>query len=109
MIDLTLKAQEKLINILAQQLEYKYVRIGVRGGGCSGLEYSIGLIKEYEPDWNEYLFPNEQTLRVFVDPLSEMYIDGTTVDFIEGLDHSGFKFNNPNTTTQCGCGQSFSV
>lgn len=106
MIDLTQKAQEKLAAILKDQPDYKYVRIGVRGGGCSGLEYSIGLINEYEPDWSDFDFP---LVTVYVDPLSLIYLDGVTVDYFESLTNSGFQFTNPNVKSSCGCGTSFSV
>ena len=109
MIDLTLKAQDQLRKVLAANPNYKFVRIGVRGGGCSGLEYSIGLLDEYDPDWAEYLYTGESLLQVYVDPISEMYLDGTTVDFVESLTESGFRFTNPNVRSQCGCGKSFSA
>lgn len=78
----------------------------MKGGGCSGLEYSIGLISEYEPDWNSYEFG---AVNIFIDQISEMYLDGTTVDYVESLEQSGFKFTNPQMKTGCGCGKSFSV
>jgi iron-sulfur cluster assembly protein len=106
MIDVTDAARDKLLSVLAAQEGYKYVRIGVRGGGCSGLEYSIGLVDQYEPDWTMIEFNN---LMVVVDPVSMMYLDGVTVDYFESLTESGFKFNNPNVRSQCGCGKSFSV
>lgn len=110
MIDLSLAAQTHLLVVLAANPEFKYVRLGVRGGGCSGLEYSIGLASEYEADWNEYEFDSGGgSLRVFIDPISLMYLDGVQVDYIESLTESGFKFNNPNMKTGCGCGKSFSV
>lgn len=110
MIDLTLKAQEVLLKALSGNPDFKYVRLGVRGGGCSGFEYSIGLLDVYEESWHEYEFDSAGgSLRVFVDPISMMYLDGVSVDYIESLDQSGFKFHNPNMKTGCGCGKSFSV
>jgi iron-sulfur cluster assembly accessory protein len=110
MIDLTLKAQEYLLKVQSDNPDRPYVRLGVKGGGCSGFEYSIGLLDQYEPEWNEIEFNSAGgTLRVFIDQLSMMYLDGVTVDFIESLDGTGFKFTNPNVKTACGCGKSFSV
>jgi iron-sulfur cluster assembly accessory protein len=82
------------------------LRIGVRGGGCSGFQYSLELIdsKNAKPEWTE---EDHDGLRVFVDPMSAMYLEGVTLDYIESLDGSGFKFNNPNVKTTCGCGSSF--
>lgn len=111
MIHLTKAAQDKLLAIIKAQTipDMKYVRVGVRGGGCSGFEYNIALISEFEIDWicNEY-WPDSE-LKVFVDPISYMYIDETKIDYIESLTESGFKFDNPKTSHQCGCGKSFSV
>lgn len=106
MIDLTQKAQQHLLDVLKASPEYKYVRIGVRGGGCSGLEYSMGLVEEAESDWELFEFEN---LKVYVDPISMMYLDGVQVDYIESLTQSGFKFFNPNVKSSCGCGKSFSA
>jgi len=105
-INLTPKAEEQLRKFLGNYLGYHAVRLGVRGGGCTGLEYSIGLITQPEPDWELYKFLG---VDVYIDPMSMMYLDGTTVDYVESLQESGFKFNNPQVKSTCGCGQSFSV
>lgn len=112
MLDLTKAAQDKLASVLQSNPDCNCVRIGVAGGGCSGFEYKIALgpdIKwpiDYEQQWNLYGSP---TLKVFVDPMSDIYLDGVTVDYIESLTESGFRFNNPNVKSQCGCGKSFSA
>jgi len=106
MIELTQAAQDKLAAVLQANANYKYVRLGIRGGGCSGFEYSIGLVEQYEPDWTTIECTG---VTVVVDPISMMYLDGVSVDFIESLTESGFRFNNPHVKSQCGCGKSFSA
>lgn len=110
-INLSSAAQDHLLAVLANNPEYKYVRLGVRGGGCSGFEYSIGLLETTEPDWSLFEYPNSDDVKlvVCVDPISMMYLEGVEVDYIESLEQSGFKFHNPNMKTSCGCGKSFSV
>lgn len=82
------------------------LRIGVRGGGCSGFQYSLELIdsKNADPDWTK---EDHDGLSVFIDTMSAMYLEGVSLDFVESLDGTGFKFNNPNVKTTCGCGSSF--
>lgn len=106
MIDLTTKAQLQLIEFLKQDPAFKYVRIGVRGGGCSGFEYVLALTEKCEPEWVSIEFNN---VTIVIDPMSMMYLDGVTLDYVESLTESGFKFSNPNVKTGCGCGKSFSV
>jgi iron-sulfur cluster assembly accessory protein len=82
------------------------LRIGVRGGGCSGFSYSMQWENEIGPMDNVFEFDG---LKVIVDGVSAMYLDGVTIDYLETLEASGFKFDNPNVKTTCGCGQSFSA
>ena len=82
------------------------LRIGVSGGGCSGLQYSMSLVEAKADGDLEVPFP---ALTVFVDPESAPKLEGLTVDFIDGIDGSGFKFENPNATNSCGCGKSFAA
>ena len=80
------------------------LRIGIRGGGCSGFTYDLSF-GEVKPDVDR-LF----TIKgVTVDEMSLMYVVGTELDFVDGLNGSGFKFNNPNVKSTCGCGSSFST
>jgi iron-sulfur cluster assembly protein len=81
------------------------LRIGVQGGGCSGLSYMLGFDKKKDTD-NEYSFDG---VKVFIDKKHAMYILGMEVDFQDGLNARGFVFNNPNATKTCGCGSSFSA
>jgi iron-sulfur cluster assembly protein len=82
------------------------LRMGITGGGCSGLSYSIRFDKEPRENDRVYEFSG---LRVFVDPKSLVYLNGVTLDYEETLIRQGFNFINPNSKRSCGCGSSFSV
>ena len=82
------------------------LRIGVAGGGCSGFQYSMAF--EMQSGMMDKVF-NFDDLKVFVDATSLMYLKGCTVDYVETLEAAGFKFDNPNVKTTCGCGSSFSA
>lgn len=82
------------------------LRLGVKGGGCSGLSYSIGF--DAHPRERDHIF-NFDGVRVFIDPKSFVYLHGMTLDYEETLMRQGFHFMNPNSTRSCGCGTSFSV
>ena len=82
------------------------LRIGVVGGGCSGFQYSMSF--ENQSGMMDKVFTFDG-LKVFVDATSLMYLSGCTVDYVETLEAAGFKFENPNTKSTCGCGSSFSV
>lgn len=81
------------------------LRVKVMGGGCSGFQYDLYFDEHAEGD---YVFESHDVTLV-ADQMSFMYLMGTTIDYVEGLQGAGFKFNNPNTTGSCGCGSSFSV
>lgn len=81
------------------------LRVSVVGGGCSGYQYNLDFEKEARP--GDIVVPCDG-VSVFVDPISAGYLKGTVVDFISGLQGTGFKFNNPNARRTCGCGHSFS-
>ena len=80
------------------------LRIMVQAGGCAGLKYSMGLVRDPAPG---DVVIEQGDVRVYVDAASEPHIKGTTVDFIVGLENSGFTFNNPNAASKCSCGKSF--
>ena len=107
-VSLTPKAVQMVKTTLEQEgLDPKSgLRIAVRGGGCSGFEYALDFDVEARPDDFEADYDG---LRVFVDPVSARYLDGTEVDYVFGPMGSGFKFNNPNAVGSCGCGSSFNV
>jgi len=82
------------------------LRMGVRGGGCSGFSYALGF--DAEPRANDIVL-DADGLRVFIDPKSMFYLMGVTLDFSDGLMGRGFTFKNPNATRTCGCGSSFAA
>lgn len=107
MIQLTERAVGKVKEILdTQDPKPAGLRISVVGGGCSGFSYSMAF--ENNPGFldKSYSFDG---LQVFVDQASMLYLDGAEVDYVETLEGSGFKFNNPNVKSTCGCGSSFSA
>lgn len=83
----------------------QYLRIAVKGGGCSGLSYSLGFDERTD---NDECYAT-QNVEVIVDKRHILYLGGISVDFHDGLDARGFVFNNPNATSTCGCGTSFSA
>lgn len=87
-------------------LEVGGLRLGVQGGGCSGLSYAMRL--EAQPRERDKVF-EAFGARIFVDPKSFVYLSGTTLDFENTLMRQGFLFQNPNATRSCGCGSSFTV
>lgn len=107
MVIMTEKAQGKVREILGSQPDsYSGIRVQVIGGGCSGFQYNMGF--EKEPQSTDEIVQLEG-FKVFVDRGSSMYLDGAEIDFVESLTGSGFKFNNPNVKSTCGCGESFTV
>lgn len=82
------------------------LRVAVRGGGCSGMEYALDF--EREPREKDFVIGYDD-LQVYVDAISARYLQGTEIDYVLGSTGAGFKFNNPNASGSCGCGSSFSV
>ena len=104
---LTPNAVAKVKEIMAQQDPMPAgLRIGVVGGGCSGFSYSMNF--ENSPGMMDKVLTFDD-LKVFVDATSLMYLNGCTVDYLETLEAAGFKFDNPNVKSTCGCGSSFNV
>ncbi|HEX2453094.1 MAG TPA: iron-sulfur cluster assembly accessory protein [Vicinamibacterales bacterium] len=83
------------------------LRIGIKAGGCSGLSYTFSW--EARPRENDHIFEGLEGAKVFIDPKSYRFIDGTTLDYDTSLVSKGFVFDNPNAKGTCGCGTSFSV
>ena len=81
------------------------LRVGVKGGGCSGLTYSLGFDGEEKPTDNVI---EKDGVKVIIDMKSFLYLSGTEIDYTDGLNGKGFVFNNPNAKKTCGCGSSFS-
>jgi len=107
MISITQKAAEKVLEIAgAEDLVGQGLRLRVVGGGCAGFSYDLYL--EDKPTELDEEF-EDKGVKLYIDPLSYQYLDGTEIDYVEGLHGSGFKFNNPGVKSTCGCGSSFSV
>jgi iron-sulfur cluster assembly accessory protein len=105
-ITLTPKAVEMVRDAMTRENLTGYgIRIGVVGGGCSGFQYSMDF-ENAEKDGDAVY--EQDGVKLFVDPMSSMYLQGVTVDYVVGLQGAGFKFVNPNARNTCGCGQSFS-
>ena len=105
-INLTPEAVSEVKRMIEKdKLDGKGLRLGVKGGGCSGLSYFMEFGAKKEKD-NEFDF---EGLPVYVDPKSLLYMDGTTLDYKDTLQEKGFRFVNPNANKTCGCGESFSV
>ena len=90
----------------AQTTPQSGVRLGVKGGGCSGMSYVIEYCDAPRP--KDKVFEVEGA-KVYVDPKSLIYLNGTTFDFVDTFQQKGFKFVNPQVRSECGCGESFSV
>lgn len=106
-LTLTVRAASRVREIIsAQSLGNAYgVRIGVKSGGCSGLSYVLNI---EEPGDNDRIYESHG-VRVFCDPKSYLFVNGTEVDFSSDLLNGGFSFSNPNAQRSCGCGTSFTV
>ena len=105
---LTARAADKVRGLMADEPagEAEVLRIAVQGGGCSGFEYALGFDRAAQSGDHELTFHG---VTVVVDPFSVPYLGGAEVDYLEGLQESGFKVNNPNVVSACGCGHSFTV
>ena len=107
MIQLTEKAIGRIRQVFVKQgFEGGGLRLGVQGGGCSGMSYLIRFEPKQRPSDRVFDF---EGVKVFVDPKSLIYLEGMTLDYKESLMQSGFVFENPNAKKSCGCGTSFSA
>jgi iron-sulfur cluster assembly accessory protein len=105
-LSLTAKAASKVKELMAEEPagDAEVLRVAIQGGGCSGFQYGLGFDRgSQEGD----LEVEQHGVTVVVDPFSAPYLQGATIDFLDGLQESGFKIENPNATSTCGCGQSF--
>jgi len=103
----TEKAANEIKRVLVDQenASEKVLRIGVKAGGCSGFQYNLALDDNSDTEIDD--ISEQHGVRVAVDKKSMLYLDGTTVDYYDGLDKRGFSFENPNVVKSCGCGSSF--
>ncbi|MBI1383106.1 MAG: iron-sulfur cluster assembly accessory protein [Planctomycetaceae bacterium] len=108
MITVTDRAAKEVARIIDEQKlsDATVLRVGVKGGGCSGFSYTLGF-DDATSEVDQIFEING--VRVAVDPKSFLYLNGTQIDFEESLMGRGFKFGNPNAAKSCGCGESFSV
>ncbi|XXQ67982.1 iron-sulfur cluster assembly protein IscA [Neisseriaceae bacterium B1] len=106
MITVTENAANHIQNFLTKRGKGEGIRLGVKTSGCSGMAYTMEFVDEVQDD--DLVF-EQLGVKVFIDPKSHVYLDGTQVDYTkEGL-QEGFKFENPNVKESCGCGESFHV
>jgi iron-sulfur cluster assembly protein len=107
-ITLTERAATEVKRIISEQKldqEQTFLRVGVTAGGCSGFSYSLGFDKAFDEKMDSKSVQHH--VPVVVDKKSALYLDGTSIDFYEGLEKRGFTFDNPNVVKSCGCGSSF--
>jgi iron-sulfur cluster assembly protein len=108
MITVTERAKSKALTIMSE--EHKpvdaFIRVGVEGGGCSGLTYKLEFDNVIRPDDKVF---EDKGIKIVCDRKSFLYLVGTELDFTDGLNGKGFAFHNPNASRTCGCGESFSV
>ena len=105
---LTERAAAKIKELQAEEPDgdAAVLRVAVQGGGCSGFEYALGFDRGAQEGDHEL---EVHGVRVVVDPFSAPYLQGASIDFLDGLQESGFKIENPNVSSACGCGHSFQV
>lgn len=108
MIKITESASLQIQKIIKNSgSDAKGIRVGVQGGGCAGLSYTLDLEQEEHTD--DRVYPIDEELNLYVDKKSFLFLAGTILDWSGGLNGTGFEFSNPNVASSCGCGTSFSV
>ena len=108
MIQITETAARKIKSLMAKQgITDGGLRVGVKGGGCSGLSYTFAW--EREARLGDEVFEGPEGSKIYVDKKSLLYLNGTVLDYDTNLVSKGFMFNNPNAKSTCGCGTSFSA
>ena len=106
LVSLTPAAAAKVKALMEQETDVTVLRVAIEGGGCSGFQYGLGFDRGAAEGDAEY---EVEGVRVVVDPFSAPYLRGATVDYLETIQESGFKIDNPNAISSCGCGHSFQV
>ncbi|MEI7586979.1 iron-sulfur cluster assembly accessory protein [Runella sp.] len=108
MVTVTDKAKDKIFELRKEEgrPDDSHIRVGVQGGGCSGLMYNLEFDSEKQATDMEFV---DKGIKIVVDKKSILYLAGTVLDFSDGLNGKGFQFVNPNASRTCGCGESFAV
>jgi len=107
MITVTESAAKKLNSLIEESgFTTPYVRVAVKGGGCSGLSYDLSFDTDMNPSDT---LAEDKDIKILIDNKSLLYLYGTELDFSDGLNGKGFQFINPNATRTCGCGESFAL
>ena len=105
-VSLTPSAADKIRTLMAEETDVSVLRVAIEGGGCSGFQYGLGFDRGAQEGDHEF---ECEGVKVVVDPFSAPYLTGATVDYLETIQESGFKIDNPNAVSSCGCGHSFQV
>ena len=105
-VSLTPAAAGKIRELIATEADVSVLRVAIEGGGCSGFQYGLGFDRGAQEGDHEFEI---EGVKVVVDPFSAPYLKGATVDYLETIQESGFKIDNPNAVASCGCGHSFTV
>ncbi len=108
MITVTEKAKKRALELINAESRPAdtFIRVGVEGGGCSGLSYKLEFDTVIRPDDKVF---EDKGIKIVCDKKSFLYLVGTELDFSDGLNGKGFQFHNPNASRTCGCGESFAV
>lgn len=108
MITCSDKAQKRILDLMMEEKlsENHFLRVGIKGGGCSGLSYDLGF--DDKMNEGDQLF-EDKGVKIVCDVKSFLYLFGTELDYSDGLNGKGFEFNNPNASRTCSCGESFAV
>ena len=110
MVTITDRALKHVLDLMEEENikpETHYLRVGVKGGGCSGLSYVMNF--DDTTDQLDEVWDTEKGLKIIVDRKSYLYLFGTELDYTDGLNGKGFEWSNPNSSRTCGCGSSFAV
>ncbi len=106
LVSITPTAADKVRELMAEDSESSVLRVAIQGGGCSGFQYGLGF--DAGPVADDATI-EQHGVTIVIDPYSVPYLKGATIDFLTGLEESGFKIDNPNAQASCGCGHSFTV
>jgi iron-sulfur cluster assembly accessory protein len=106
LVSLTPAAAVKISALMAEEPDVSVLRVAIEGGGCSGFQYGLGFDRGAQEGDVEF---ECEGVKVVVDPFSAPYLSGAVVDYLETIQESGFKIDNPNAVSSCGCGHSFQV